>query len=442
MSMIRDLGDGLILRRATQADTEELVAFDAAVQSDGGMDSPDELVGAWVRDLMSDGHPTIRPGDFTVVVDTRSGQIVSSLNLISQTWTYDGVPFGAGQPELVATHPDYRRRGLVRAQFEVVHRWSAERGELVQGVTGIPNYYRQFGYEMALELDGGRMGYGVHVPRLKEGEAEPFHVRRAAEADVSFLGQVYDAGCRRGPIACVRDEALWRYEIHGKSEKNVNGRVLCVIETPGGEPVGFLAHPGRLWGQGIYAQAYELMPGVSWLAVTPSVVRSLWSDGEAYAARDGVKDLQAFGLWLGKEHPVYHVFGDRLPRTRDPYAWYLRVPDLAGFLRRIAPALERRLAQSWLPGHSGELTLSFYRDGLKLSFEGGRLVGVERWVPGHAETGDAAFPDLTFLQLLFGYRSLDELEQSFADCWASGDKARPLLEALFPRQPSNLWWVT
>ena len=37
-----------------------------------------------------------------------------------QTWTYGGVPFEVGRPELVATHPDYRRRGLVRAQFEAV----------------------------------------------------------------------------------------------------------------------------------------------------------------------------------------------------------------------------------------------------------------------------------------------------------------------------------
>ena len=42
---------------------------------------------------------------------------------------------------------------LSRIQFEEVHKWSAERGETVQAITGIPFYYRQFGYEMALDLD-------------------------------------------------------------------------------------------------------------------------------------------------------------------------------------------------------------------------------------------------------------------------------------------------
>lgn len=52
--------------------------------------------------------------------------------------------------------PEYRRRGLVRAQFDVIHQWSAARGQLVQVISGIPFYYCQFGYEMGLALSGGR----------------------------------------------------------------------------------------------------------------------------------------------------------------------------------------------------------------------------------------------------------------------------------------------
>ncbi len=51
------------------------------------------------------------------------------------------------------------------------------------------------------------------------------------------------------------------------------------------------------------------------------------------------------------------------------------------------------------------------------------------------------FPDLTFLQLLFGYRSFDELDYAFADCFAE-DEARPLVRALFPKQALDVWSVT
>jgi hypothetical protein len=439
-TILRDLGDGLILRRATVADTEPLVTFIADVLREPGAREPDERAAASTRDLMERDHPTFDVGDFTVVEDTRTGALVSSLCLISQTWSYGGVEFGVGRPELVGTHPGYRRLGLVRAQFEVIHKWSAERGQKVQAITGIPWFYRQFGYEMGLTLEGGRGGYLPNVPGLKDGETDPYRVRPATEADLPFIAQVYEGATQRYLVACVRDEALWRYELSGRSQKSDDQRELRVVEMLEGEAVGFLAHPPMLWGQALVATFYELKPGVSWLAVTPGVLRYLRATGEEYAARDR-KEFTAFTFELGTEHPVYHVIPGRLPRTRKPYAWYVRVPDLPEFLRHVSPVLERRLAESLLVGHTGELKISFYRDGLRLVLEHGRLAGVESWQPMSADEGAAVFPDLTFLQLLFGYRALDELDYAFADCHARTDEARALLRALFPKQPSHVWAV-
>jgi hypothetical protein len=115
---LRELGDGLVLRRATKADLEPLTAFNAMIHSDEGPAKPDVRIGAWTRDLIEKPHPTYDVGDFTIVEDTKTGKIVSSMNLISQTWSYGGIEFGVGRPELVGTHADYRNRGLVRAQFE------------------------------------------------------------------------------------------------------------------------------------------------------------------------------------------------------------------------------------------------------------------------------------------------------------------------------------
>jgi len=126
------------------------------------------------------------------------------------------------------------------------------------------------------------------------------------------------------------------------------------------------------------------------------------------------------------------------------------VPDLAGLIQHVAPALERRLAESVLAGYTGQLRLSFYRDGLRLVFERGHLraaepwkptIITERWVPASSDGSEAEFPDLTFLQLLFGYRTLEELSYAFPDCWAEADEARVLLQVLFPRQPSLVWGV-
>ncbi|MGH2523792.1 MAG: GNAT family N-acetyltransferase, partial [Anaerolineales bacterium] len=431
---------GLILRRAVPADADRLSAFNAEIHREPNSETPDHRIDAWTRELLQGDHPTFKPGDFTIVEDTHTGAIVSSLNLISQRWTYAGIEFGVGRPELVGTHPEYRNRGLVRAQFEVMHQWSAERGEIVQGITGIPYYYRQFGYEMGLALGGGRSGYEPNVPKLKEGEAEPYRLRPASEADLPFIMQTYAEAMQRSLVACVRDEALWRYELFERNPDSVGRRELRVIESTDGRAVGLSAHPPFLWRSALAVTFYELAPGFSWLAVTPSVARYLWASGLEYAQREG-KKLEGFAFHLGAEHPVYLAVPDRLSRTWNPYAWYVRVPDLPGFLRHIAPALERRLAGSIAVGYSGELKLSFYRTGLRLVLENGRLAGAESWQPRPGDDGVAAFPDLSFLQLLFGYRSLEELEYAFKDCWVDKPEARVLLNVLFPKQNSNVWPV-
>jgi GNAT superfamily N-acetyltransferase len=439
-AILRDLGDGLILRRSTPADADALAELDSRILSDEGPDHPDERVGAWVRDLLSGDHPTFNVDDFTIVEDARAGRIVSTLNLISQTWTYDGIPFGVGRPELVATLPEYRNRGLVRAQFQAIHEWSAARGHLAQAITGIPWFYRQFGYEMGLALSGGRIGYLLHIPKLQDGEAEPCRLRPANEADLPFIQDVYEHASKRNLIACARDERLWRYEVFGKHEKNANRLEMRIIDSADGEPIGYLAHATRLWRTMMPANFFELKPGASWLAVAPSVMRYLQATGELYASRDK-KPFDSFAFWLGGDHPVYHAAADRLPVLRKPYAWYMRVPELSGFLRHIAPVLERRLASSELTGFTGEVKISFYRSGLRLGFQHGCLSVSESWRPTPAERGTAAFPDLTFLQLLFGYRSLEELRHAFADCWVDSDEIGALLQALFPKRHSDVWPV-
>lgn len=437
MAVIEEVGDGLVLREATAADTEALVAFNARIHREPDEDAS-TYIAAWTRDLMCGRHPTCGPGDFTVVEDTRRGEIVSSCNIIPQTWSYAGIPFGTSRVELVGTDPDYRRRGLVRRQMAVIHRWSADRGHLAQAITGIPNYYRQFGYEMVLDLGGGRAGYRPHVPDLAADEAEPYMVRPATVADAPFITALDEQARRRVLVAAVRNEASWRFELEGRHDGSA--QAIRIVTRPDGHPVGYLAHIPELWGPNLVVRALELEPGVSWLPVMPAVLRYLRATGEAYAEGTGARNWGMFSFPLGGGHPVYDAIPGRLPRTLPAYAYYLRVPDLPAFLRHIAPVLEQRLAGSVAAGHTGELRLGFYRDGLRLVFDQGRLATVEPWEPGDSGDASAVFPGLTFLHILFGHRSMAELGHLFADCRVNDqDEAGVVLAALFPKQHSHVW---
>jgi hypothetical protein len=439
-----NLGDGLRLRRSQKEDQPALAQFNAMIHSDEGPNKPDDRLHAWTSDLLVKSHPTFKPDKFTIVDEVATGRIISSMNLIPQTWTYAGIPFKVGRPELVGTLPEYRNRGLVRKQFELIHHWSARAGEMLQVITGIPYYYRLFGYEMALNLGGGRVGYPRYIPGLKDGDTEPYLLRQPTEADIPFLSRLYQVGCQRSLIACEWDDDLWRYEMSGKSNRNVNRSEIRLIETADGVPCGFITHPIDTWGDMLVVQRYELLPEFPWMKVTPSILRYIENTYQQLTEHlPESKPFGRFGFWLGEDHPVYHVMPDSLPFTRKPYAWYLRLSDIPAFLRLITPVLEKRLANSPLAGYSGEVRLTFYRDGVRLQLEGGKLIVIEAWKPTPvSHSGEAAFPPHTFLQLLFGYRSIDKIKSSFADCWTSKDEIHALLDALFPWHPSDVWPVS
>ncbi|HRJ55603.1 MAG TPA: GNAT family N-acetyltransferase [Anaerolineales bacterium] len=439
-TFIRDLGDGLILRRASVEDADALATMNSIMHSDDGPEKPNERIGAWTRDLIAKPHPTLAVNDFTIVEESATGRIVSTLCLIPQTWTYEGVEFGVGRPELVSTLPEFRKRGLVRIQMDEVHKWGEERGHLVQIITGIPYFYRQFGYDMALNLAGRRYGFEPHVPALKSGETEKYVLRPACEADIDFILSVYEANEKLYAISCKRTPENIRYEMSGQSPDNINHFDMVMIEDAGGKPLGFFQHATELWFGGLYCVYFGLEKGVSWLDVSPAVARYLWKKGGEYAERD-TQTRSAFGFSLGEWHPVYEAMDDKLPSARKPYAYYIRVPDLPAFLNHVKLALEKRLADSVAAGHTGELKLSFYREGLKLVFERGRITSVEPMKVASGTETDASFPDLTFLHLVFGHRSLDELRHAFTDCYFENNTARVLLNALFPKRLSDVYSV-
>lgn len=432
---IRDLGDGLILRHASAEDADALADINSRMHSDDGPDKPNLGIGAWIQDLVAKPHPTLKASDFTIVEETATRKIVSTLCLIPQTWTYDGIEFGVGRPELVCTLPEFRRRGLIRVQMEEVHKWSTERGHLVQAITGIPYYYRQFGYDMALNLSGARRGFEPHVSALKEGETEPFTMRPAGEKDVDFILKTYEAHEGKYSISCKRTPEIVRYEIIGKSALNINRYEKMIVENAQGERVGFFEHSTDLWFGGVACVYFALVEGVSWLAVSPSVVRYLWKKGGEFAERDKTART-SFSFNLGEQHPVYEVLEDKLPVVRKPYAFYVRVPDLPAFLNHIKPALEKRLAESVAVGYTGTLRVGFHNDGFRMVFENGKITLIEAIKHSSNEDVDIAFPDLAFLHVLFGHRSFDELCHAFADCYVQDYRARVVLNSLFPKRPS------
>ncbi len=431
----RELGNGLVLRWATADDVEDLAEFNFQQHNDSP-EEPEVWLKEWTRDLASGNHPTTGVSDFTVVVDeSQQGQIVSSAVLISQTWSYDGIRFGCGQPELIATDESYRRRGLVREQMEALHAKSEARGEFVQAITGIPWYYRQFGYEMAVNLGGSRLLPWSKIADLEAEHPEAFSMRPAELDDIHELEKLYDRNCSPSLVQCRRDEAIWRFEISNTRDKGFASKNRYIIETSSGEIAGYIETV--TFPKSVRIREIAVCDGISMREVCWFAARHL---REAYDNADNrpAKSIEGITFVLGSDHPAYEALDAELDQPRKPYAWYIRVSDLTKWLMHIRSVLSDRLKKSVMAGYDGDLRLNFYQEQLKLSFKDGKIWEINPFEPDHFFDSDAFFPGLTFYQLMFGHRSLAEIKHAHPDCFTEKNDAAVILPILFPKRSSNI----
>jgi hypothetical protein len=185
---------------------------------------------------------------------------------------------------------------------------------------------------------------------------------------------------------------------------------------------------------------YQLAPGISYLQTTPTVLRHAKRFGDTLAAKDPQFKFKLVSIDLGSEHPVYDLLRPTLPRVIKPYAWYIRIPNPIGFLQLLAPVLERRVAASAIAGHTGELKINGYTWGAKMVFTRGGLTEIVPWQATPDDIGHARFPNLTFLMLLMGRRTFDEIAHLYPDCSAE-ENVPAVLDILFPKRYSLVWGV-
>jgi len=74
-----------------------------------------------------------------------------------------------------------------------------------------------------------------------------------------------------------------------------------------------------------------------------------------------------------------------------------------------------------------------------LEFSDGRISKIDPYMPEHFFDGDAFFLGYTFLQMLFRYRTMDELNFAHIECFAKGGDIAVLLQALFLKK-NQMWF--
>jgi predicted N-acetyltransferase YhbS len=402
------LAENLLLRSVRdERDVERFAAFNTAINGAEQGITCDRLLRY---------HPQITYDDFLLVEDEASGEVVSTTCLIPWRCRFGTVVLDVAMLEMVATHPEYRQHGLVRKQIERFHRVVDEQRFDWSIIEGIPYYYRQFGYAYATDHYGYDSLPAWRVPVDSPLQPAPVALRRATVTDAPHLTHLYATSTDSLQSCTLRDEAYWRFLLEAAAYP-----VWMVENKDAANPPGYLVKLNLSGERGVYVLEHAMLePGVALSVLqllageTPGEIRLGWPALSAL-------------VQLGR------TFGS-VPVPNDQ--WLLRIAVIGAFLRKLTPLLEDRLAAVGWASVTANLVINLFRQAFALKFIAGKLVDVAAlgFVDASmgADGGDLCIPPDAFVRLLFGYRTLAELQDAWPDIIIKVG-SRPLLEALFPR---------
>jgi len=410
------LEDNLVLcTAADERDVERVAEFNGAIHGPG--------VAAMTRNLFIH-HPDTQGKDLIFVEDKQNGQVVSSLCLIPWTWRYEEVDIPAGEMGIVGTLEAYRRRGLIRAQVEVFKRRLRERGCLLSHIQGIPYYYRQFGYEYALPLEGGLRLETRHVP---DPTGVPFTFHPATSDDLPTLAQLYNKAAQELALHAVRDKATWQYLLTYTDGTEME-RDTWVIKDTHGQIAAYMCIPKHHFGKELVVNEVSRLGFDAALATLDHLKRLAVE-----------RDKPGLRLNLPADCTLMQLARSLDAYDLGTYAWQIHVPDVGALLRALTPVLERRVARSPFAGLTQDVRLSLYRETILLRFVAGRLTEVANLGFAGGET-ILRCPPLQFIPLVLGYRTVEELRAAHPDV-SVASPWQLLVDTLFPKVASFIYTI-
>lgn len=389
-------------------------------------------------------HAYAKPETTCIAVDKENGAVAAVEITAPIAWAYEGIPLKAQVLLLTGTHPDYRGMKVMPLIHGFLGEYFVENGYDLSFVDGIPWFYRRFGY-LPMELNGDKTDYDRHTMPNGKKTVENYVFKPFTESDIPFALELLRQKAEGKLFSFIHDERWLRMMTLDYFEENSDlSTVICGAD---GEALGVLlnytkdcaASKGK-----ISAAAYALKKGVSHFAVTPAVTEFMAREGDRQMGADGgctVINLPYDGF-------VSEVMADCMSRTHYANKTQCRLTDAAAFIRKIAPVIEKRIAESPICGYTKKVGVQLFghdrdlwidiADGLikDVYWENADFVNKPRGIQ---------MPYDTFMRLLFGVEDVDGLRNRHREVNSgNGDRLnnemRLLLKTIFPMKRSYIMY--
>ncbi len=393
------------IKPRTKKDYEALYRLmDAAFPSEG----VDEIVRRFVEN-----HQGMTGEDYFMV--KQGDTAVAGLVLIPQRWSIDGAEFKVAEMGCVGTHPEYRRRGLQRILNKEFDEYVAEKGYDLCVLAGIPYFYRQFGYQYAVELD-----YLTAIDLDRLPSETNFTTRPFEQKDIDAAQMLLEETQREYMVYSIRAKEIWIMQ----QETGTYGAepFKATVIMDGDRLVAYY----RWW-----PEKEEKTLTIRELAQHGDMSTQIAAIIRQDAEKQGLKKLKTK---LSHRDAFSKYLKGLGAEMNKPYAWQVKLVNPKRFLEKLGPVLEKRLENSEFKGLTDELRMNFWKYAVAVRFMEGRLVSVEEVPEAKRILGMNPYASI---QLFLGYHTREELEYMNPDFYIRGGYDK-LIDTLFPRKPGYI----
>ena len=361
-------------------------------------------------------HPEMNKEHFFVV--KHGNRAVAGLLLVPQVWRLGEIELKVAEMGCVGTDPEHRRKGVQWILNNEFDKYARENGFDLCALAGIPYFYRQFGYQYAVELDYSTKLKVEDLPEMDTG----IMVEKFEETHIDKADEILRKTQERYLVRSVRTKGIWRMQLttgtYGGELYEANGF------TRGGEIAGYFRYVVDDEKKTINIRELGISENVS-VEEIAATIRKQASEKGLTELKTGLSHLDEFSRYLIS----------RGAKTNRPYAWQVKIIDLPSFISKIKPVLEQRIENSEYTGLSKDITINFWKYAVKMKIEEGKIVSIERAFGEKDRT--IGFNPYAFMKLALGYKSRMELEKMYPDFRVRGN-LEGLIDVMFPKQSSYI----
>ena len=353
-----------------------------------------------------------------------NGKIAAMVGFLEYKQQFGEEQVNIGEITYVGTHPDYRKRGLVRELMNYWLCYAKDKGIELCFLYGIPDFYQQFGFEYAVPT----YFYSyvtIEKEMLKEikGRYKIEKLSKHSEKYAKEIKDIYDKSSKENFCSKVRSLEYFKYRLKN-TNKGEHGWYV-VIEQ-------------------------EKVKGYIWLTIAESKIEIREANIEDDEAGKNLGEL-LYLLTRNKEN--IKIIGLRLP-LNNSFAKYLykkgakfsctnelysnnwagmyKILDLEAAIKKLRPSFEKNLYNSRFYEYTGYFNINTEIGKMGLYFEKGKVTVTN----GFNSCEEVEIPINILTSIYTGYKDICYYKREIN---FKNEITYEMLKVLFPLKNPYIW---